>query len=57
MADKIDELRSLLEDARALLDDIRRGQTDDSDVGNDDHITEAYASLDTFEGHVGDLVP
>lgn len=50
-------IEDAIETAREALDDFRRAQTDDSDVANEEHIQEATAALDAFEGHVGSFVP
>jgi hypothetical protein len=53
----IAHIEEAIETAREALDDFRRAQNENSDEANEDHIQEATAALDAFEGHVGNLVP
>lgn len=55
--DMISEMQVYSDDIRALLDDFRREQTEDSDEGNDQHITSATAALDSLNSALDSLVP
>lgn len=55
--DIIADLQDALTEVRAVLDELRPALGEDGDVGNADHVQEAYRSLDALDGHVGDIVP
>lgn len=57
MDEMISMMQSHIEDLRELLQQFESLQDSSSDEGNEDHVVQAVAALDTLEGHVGDLVP
>jgi len=57
MEDLLNTLSEKINEVRVALDAVSAAQTEESDVSNDTHLSEAEIALDNFEMHVSSLVP